>query len=357
MPRPFSLNGRNQEILHSVVKNYISTGEPVGSRTVSERRRDGLSPASVRNVMAELEAHGYLSHPHTSAGRLPTDKAFRHYVENLSASRLQPSDADFVQANLQQASSLEERLGRSSHVLAALTHQLGIVVLAPLSQAVLEHVQFLRLSERRLLMVVVARGDVVRHRIVGLSEEITPEELERIANYVNQNFVGWKLDAARREILRRLEEDRAAYDDILRRLRMLCVQGLLTPDSEAQVYLEGTPNLVEGAHNLEPEQVRALLQALEEKEKLIELLDECLRGEMRVSVQRGATGETLSVRIGLEDASPAMRGFALIGAVCDMDAGLAGRIAVIGPTRMQYERVLSAVAHVAKVFHHLAARN
>jgi heat-inducible transcriptional repressor len=356
MAHPFSLTGRNLEILNSIVRNYIATGEPVGSRTISERRKDRLSPASVRNVMAELEAEGYLTHPHTSAGRVPTDKAFRHYVQNLAAPRLQPSEADFVQANLREASSLEERLGRSSRVLAALTRQVGIVVLAPLSRAVLKHVQFLRLSEKRVLVVLIARGDVVRHKIIGLAEEISQDELDRLANYVNQNFAGWQLSAAREELLRRLEEDRALYDAMLRRLRTLCLQGFLTPDTRPQVYLEGMPNLVEGA--LDGERVRALLQALEEKERLIDLLDQCIRSELRVSAQKGMpAAEAICVRIGLEDTYPAMKDFALIATVCDMETGLAGRIAVIGPTRMQYERVMSAVAHVANAFHNLTADN
>ena len=357
MQRPFSLSGRNLEILTAIIKDYISTGEPIGSKTISGKRKDGLSPASIRNVMAELESEGYLSQPHTSAGRVPTDKALRHYVQTLSTPRLGPSEADFVKENLGQAMTLEERMGRSSHVLATLTHQLGVVVLAPLSEAVLQHVQFVRLSDRRVLVVLVARGDVVRHRIIRVGEEISAEELERIANYVNQNFAGWKLSAARVEILRRIEEERAACDAILRRLRLLCLQGFLRPDSEAQIYLEGTPNLLEGSQGLDGERLRRVLQALEEKEKLIEVLDQCIRGEIKITPQKLAAGEPLYVSIGLEAADPAMKGFALIGTVCDVEPGIAGRLAVIGPTRMQYERVMSAVAHVANVFHSLTESN
>lgn len=357
MQRPFSLSGRNLEVLSSIIKGYISTGEPVGSKTISEKRRDGLSPASIRNVMADLESQGYLCHPHTSAGRVPTEKAFRHYVQTITASRLQPSEADFVQVNLQEASTLEERMGRSSQVLAILTHQLGIVVLAPLSQAVLQHVQFLRLSDQRVLMVLVAQGDVVRNRVIRVAEEIPQDDLTRIGNYVNQNFGGWRLADARSEILRRLEQERATYDMILRRLRVLCQQGFLAADSQARISLDGASNLMDGAQSLDQDKMRLLLRALEEKEKLIQLLDECMRGEMKIAVAQGGAGETLCVRIGLEEAYPAMKDFALIGAVCHTDAGLAGRIAVIGPVRMQYERVMSAVAHVASVFQNLSEDN
>lgn len=345
MAQPTSLKARDLEVLTAVIRNYIATGEPVGSRTVSEGRKDHLSPASIRNIMAHLEAEGYLTHPHTSAGRVPTDKAFRSYAENLRTPRLQPSEAERVQANLEEAGNVEERMGRSCHLLAELTRQVGIVVSTPLSQALLEHVQLARLAEGRILVVLVARGDVVQHRMIRLGIEIPTEELERIANYLNHNFAGWTLGAARVEILRRIEEERAAYDAILRRLRLLCLAGFLRPDSAARVYMQGTANLVETASTSDPDRVKLLLQALEEKEKLIQLLDECIRD---------AESEPLCVRIGLEDADPAMRGYSLIGTACAVEPGVGGRIAVIGPTRMHYERVMSAVAHVARVFHSLA---
>lgn len=349
--RPFSLTGRNLEVLTALVRDYIGTGEPIASKGLAEKRKDRLSPASIRNVMAELEEHGYLAHPHTSAGRVPTEKAFRYYVQHLSARRLLPVDADFVRSNLSQAGTLDERLERLSRVLAALTGQLGIVVLAPLSDAVLQHVQFARLSAGRILVVLVTQAEVVRHRVVHLAEDLRPDELERISNYVNRNFAGWKLGEARLEILRRIEQERAAYDAILRRLRLLFLEGFLSADSGPHIYLDGASNLVEGAAGLGAERVRRLLQALEEKEKLVQLLDHCLRGEMSIA-QKGSAG--LWVRIGLEDASPVMKDFALIGAVCDLEGGLAGRIAVLGPTRMPYQRVMSAVAHAAAAFHHLS---
>jgi heat-inducible transcriptional repressor len=244
-------------------------------------------------------------------------------------------------------------MGQSSHVLATLTRYVGIVVSAPLSQAVLEHIQILQLSEGRLLVVLVSSGDVVQHRIIRLGESIPAEELERIANYVNQNFVGWKLEAVRTEIQHRIEQERATYDAILRRLRLLYLAGFLRGEPQAQVYLEGTPNLIVGI-NVGAERLSRLLQALEEKERLIELLDECLREDRRASVSKGPHQEPLLVRIGLEEAYPDMTDLSLVGTVCALEPGLDGRIAVIGPTRMHYERVMSAVAHVARVFYSLA---
>ncbi len=355
MTRPFSLTGRNLEILSAIVRTYIATGEPVGSKTLSQRRKDGLSPASIRNVMAELEAQGYLTHPHTSSGRVPTEKAFREYVQRLGVSRLGASEVDFIQDSLEQATTLNERLGCSSHVLATLTRQMAVAVAAPLSQAVLEHVHFLRLADQRILAVLVTGGDVVRHRIIRLAEEIGPDELERIANYINLEFAGWPLAAVRREVLHRIAAERAEFDAILRRLRLLCVEGFLSTDAEAHISLEGAPNLVMAKQSLDAGRVRQLLRALEDKERLIQVLDQCLRGD--VTVTADTAGETLAVRFGLDDAYPGMRDYALIGAGCEVQPGLPCRIAVLGPTRMPYERVMSAVAHVARMFRHLAEAN
>ncbi len=353
MERSFAIKARNLQILTAVVRGYLATGEPVGSKTISERRRDGLSSASIRNVMAELEAEGYLTHPHTSAGRVPTEKGLRSYVEHLATPRLDSSAADLVREQLQKAAGLEERMALTSQLLATLTRQVGIVVSAPLSEAVLEHIHFAPLSEGRVLALVVARGEMVKHRIIRVGELIAADELDRIANYVNENFSGWTLAAARAEILRRIEEERAAYDAILRWLRLLFLAGFLRTDWEAQLYLEGTPNLIEGSVALDAEYLAPLLRALEEKEKLIALLDECIREDMYLSIANGPNEKPLCVRIGLEE-DPAMRHFALIGTMCALEPGLAGRIAVIGPTRMPYERVMSAVAHVADVFSDLA---
>jgi heat-inducible transcriptional repressor len=354
--REFSLTRRNRDILGAIVKSYIATGQPVGSRTLSERSKERLSPASIRNVMAQLEAHGYLTHPHTSAGRLPTEKAFREYVQHVVASRLAPGETGFIHSSLEQATTLEQRLGKSSHVLATLTQQMGVTMVAPLSQAVLEHVQFLQLSEQRILVTLVVRGDVVRQRVIRLEESISPAELERLTSYINQQFVGWRLEAARAEILRRIREERAEFDAILRRLRLLCLRGFLAADADTQIFLEGAPNLVGGVESLDGGRVRQLLRALEDKEKLIRVLDECLRGELAVTAD-AAGGERLSVRIGLENAYPGLKDYALIGAVCEMKPAVPVRIAVIGPTRMPYERVISTVAHVVRMFRHLADLN
>src|SRR2546423_9711732 len=180
------LKTRHQEILSSIVRAYIETGEPVGSRTISKRRKDELSPASIRNVMADLADEGYLSQPHTSAGRLPTEKAFRCYVRSLAAGRIPTATAQRVRAEFSEADTMEARIERSSHFLTELTHNVGIAAAMPTSSQVLDQVELLALSDGRVLMILVTRDHAVSNRVVMLGEPVTQNELIDIRNYVNR---------------------------------------------------------------------------------------------------------------------------------------------------------------------------
>src|SRR5258706_13631916 len=178
-----ALTGRTQEILNSIVRAYIETGEPVGSRTISKRRRDGLSPASIRNAMADLADEGYLSQPHTSAGRMPTEKAFRFYVRSLVAGRMPTATAQRVRAELSEADTMEARVERSSHILTEFTHNVGIAAAMPSGGQVLDQIELLALSDGRVLMILVTRDRMVRNRVVMLGEPVTQDELTNIRNY------------------------------------------------------------------------------------------------------------------------------------------------------------------------------
>jgi len=334
------LTPRTQEILNSIVRAYIDTGEPVGSRTVSKRRRDGLSPASIRNAMADLADEGYLSQPHTSAGRLPTEKAFRHYVRSLAAGRMPIAAAQRVRAELSEIETMEDRIERSSHILTELTHNVGIAAALPTGGQVLDQIELLALSEGRVLMILVTRDRMVRNRVVVLGEPVSQDELVSIRNYVNRNFSGWTLREARLELLRRMELERAAYDAVMRKLAVLYQKGLLESGAVPEVYMEGASNLVGLDLHLTRERMRDLLRALEEKQRLAELLDRFLE-EMPGGVQ---------VRVGLEEAHPAMKELALIGVTVTLPGGLSAKIAVLGPMRMQYEKVMGAVLHIGREF-------
>ena len=198
------LNFRYQEILTSIVRAYIDTGEPVGSRTISKRRQNTLSPASIRNVMADLADEGYLSQPHTSAGRVPTEKAFRFFVGSLATGRVTAGESDRMKNEFRGLDTVGERVERSSYILVELTRNVGIAAAIPELAQELDQIQLVPLSDRRVLMVLVTRDHMVRNRVVMLEEPTSPEELASICNNVNRNFSGWQLGQARRELLRRI---------------------------------------------------------------------------------------------------------------------------------------------------------
>jgi len=338
MSRPSPEPSRNVEVLHSIVEAYIETGEPVASRTIARRRGESLSAASIRNIMADLCDDGYLAQPHTSAGRVPTAKAFRSYIASLSARRLPQVDAERLRAEFSSADTVEERVERSSHLLTELTRNIGIAAAIPTAGQSLEQIELISLGDRRVLAVVVTCDRMVRNRVVMLDEQLQQDDLASIRNYINREFSGWPLSRIREELERRLEAESAVYDEILKRLNLLYGKGLLDIGLSPELHMDGASYLVGLDLHLTREKMRDLFRALEEKKRILSMLDQFL--------EQGA-GE-VAVQVGLGEAHPSMSELSLIGLSVQMPAGLAAKIAVIGPVRMDYGRVISAVFHVGK---------
>jgi heat-inducible transcriptional repressor len=324
-------------ILHSIVETYIETGEPVASRAIARRLRDNLSPASIRNVMADLDEDGYLSQPHTSAGRVPTEKAFLSYVRSLTARRVLLAELQRIREDLVRLETVEERVERCSHLLTEMTRVLGIVAAIPTLTQSLARVDLLSLGDRRVLMIVATADQLVHNRVVTLTDTVSAEELQSIGNYLNANFGGWLLTDIRRELEARLAEERAAYDAILRHLQVLYAKGLLEL-SGPEIHVEGASNLIGIDLHLTNEKMRELFRALEQKKKILNLLERFLEEPQ---------GE-LAVKVGLKEMHPAMGELAMIGVTVPLPGGIAGKIAVLGPMRMNYEKVISAVLHVSE---------
>lgn len=335
-----ALTPREREVLHSIVEQYIETGEPIASRAISKSSKDSLSPATIRNVMADLFDQGYLDQPHTSAGRVPTEKAFRAYVESLNAGGLPAAELERLRAGLSGVESLTQKIERSSHFLTEFTRNIGIAAAIPASSQTLEQIELLKLAGPRVLMIVVTGDHMVHDRVIMLDDEVSRDELRSIRNYINQNFSGWRLADAREELQRRLEQESAAYDAILKRLIVLYSKGLLDVDWAPEVFLEGASNLVALDLHLTREKMRELFRTLEEKKRILLLLDRFLEQP---------SGE-LSVYVGLGDAHPAMKALSLIGVNVLLPGGVYAKIAVLGPMRMNYGRVMSAVLQVGNAF-------
>jgi len=331
---------REIDILHSIVESYIQTGEPVASRTIARHRKDNLSPATVRNVMADLCDGGYLSQPHTSAGRIPTEKAFRSYVQSLARSRLLIAELQRLRGELSLLTTMEARVERSSHMLMEMTSSVGITAAIPTSSQTLDQVELIGLSDHRVLMVVITRDRTVRNRVVSLGEPVSQDELASIRNYLNRNFSGWTLSAIHTELKHRIEQQSAAYDELLKKLTLLYSKGLLDIDVAPEVHLEGASNLVGLDLHLTREKLRELFHTLEEKKRILHLLDRFLE----------QPGGELAVHVGLADVHPSMRELSLIGISIPLAGGVSAKIAVLGSMRMNYGKAMSAVYHVGQAF-------
>jgi heat-inducible transcriptional repressor len=333
-----TLSRRHLEVLHAIVQNYIDTGEPVASRTIA--RHHTLSAASIRNMMADLTDQGYLSQPHTSAGRVPTERAFQSYAKTLGTSRIVQVELDRLQTDLQKLPTVEDRIERSSQLLTELTKHLGIAAAIPSNNQTLDQVELILLPDRRVLMVIVTGDKMVRHKVVGIDDHLTQADLTPIRNYVNYHFSGWMLPNIHRELKRRFELESAAYDAILRRVNMLYSKGFLDLGLTPEVHFEGVGNLIGLDLHLTRERMRELFRALEEKKRILQLLERFLEQPH---------GE-LGIQVGLADAHPSMSELALIGVRLALPNGLEANVAVLGPMRMNYSRTLSAVLHVGQAF-------
>ena len=339
------LNPREREILHLIVRAYIDNGEPVGSRTLSRLQHLALSPASIRNVMADLADEGYLAQPHASAGRIPTDKAFRDFAGSVSGKPLPAADQERIFSQMHLAESLEERVSIASRVLTEMTRNVGIAAALPNTSQELEHLELVALADFRILMIVATRDRQVRNRVITLDRGLTQDQLTTIRNYINVNFAGWTLEKARAELLRRIEEERAMYDAVLQQITLLCEKGLLVADRETQVEMDGASWLIGLDLHLTRERMRDLFRALEEKTRVVALLDRFLE-----TPHGDASLGQVGIHVGLEDAHPAMRELTLIGVTVNLPSGARARIAVLGPMRMHYERVISAVQQIGRTF-------
>jgi heat-inducible transcriptional repressor len=290
--------------------------------------------------MGELTEEGYLSQPHTSAGRIPTERAFQSYAKTLGASRIVQVELDRLRTDLQKAPTMEGRIERSSKLLTELTRHLGIAAAIPSNNQTLDQIELMLLPDRRVLMVIVTRDKMVRHKVIAVDDHLTQDDLTPIRNYVNYHFSGWMLPDIHRELKRRFDLESAAYDAILNRVNMLYSKGFLDFGVTPEIHFEGVGNLIGLDLHLTRERMRELFRALEEKKRILQLLERFLEQPH---------GE-LGIQVGLADAHPSMGELSLIGIRLALPNGVEANVAVLGPMRMNYARALSAVLHVGQAF-------
>ena len=331
---------RNRQILADLVRTYIETGEPVSSRAISKRFEETLSPATIRNVMADLEDGGFLYQPHTSAGRVPTAAAYRFFAQEIaSQATLSVEDRAWIRSEFAAANNRAEVTERAGHVLAEVSNGLGIVVSPPLSKTILEHVRIWLLPDGRVVVVMVSPGGVTRDKVLRPPRTFGQQELDATAEFLNRHYSSWTLEAIRADLLQKLANEREQYEGLLRSALTLCDPVVFGEETASQLHVEGTSQIVGVPEFANQAQLRQLLAAIEEKHRLVTVLNACIEAP-----------EPVLVQIGVKEISPAGENLALISAAYTRGDGVQGSLGVLGPTRMHYERAINAVAYVAQRF-------
>ncbi len=340
MRTPALQERRNRQILADVVRTYIETGEPVSSRVISARFEETLSTATIRNVMGELEDGGFLFQPHTSAGRVPTAAAYRFFAQEIaSQATLSSVDREWIQRELGAATNSSEITERAGHVLAEVSSGLGIIVSPPMGKTVIEHARMWLLPDTRVVVVLISPGGNTRDKILRPVRPFTQPELDATADFLNRHYSGWTLEAIRGDLLHKLANERERYEGIVQNALTLCDPVVLGEDHVRQVHVEGTAQMV-GSHDFADQtQLRDVLAAIEEKHRLVTVLNACIEGP-----------EAVHVQIGVKEISESGENLALISAPYMRHDLVQGSLGVLGPTRMHYERAITAVAYVAQLF-------
>ncbi|HTS13581.1 MAG TPA: heat-inducible transcriptional repressor HrcA [Candidatus Limnocylindrales bacterium] len=331
---------RHQQILTDVVREYIETGEPVSSRSIARRHAEPLSPATVRNVMADLEDEGYLYQPHTSAGRVPTASAYKFFVEQVAnQATASPQDRQWIRRELESADTPEAIMERASHVLSAVSRGLGIFISPPLARSVVEHMRFLLLPDSRILVVLITAGGMTRDKVVRTERSFRQEDLDHIAEHLNRHYKGWTLEAMRTDLRKQVEHDREQYGRIAGDALTLCDPVMQADTADRKIYVEGAAQIAASAEFTNQEQLRELLSAIEEKDRLIALLSGCIESP-----------EPVHVELGVEQMSAAGKHLALVSSTYTSKDQSQGTLGILAPMRMHYERVITAVAFMAQFF-------
>jgi heat-inducible transcriptional repressor len=326
------LSLRDREILRDVVRTYLLSGEPVGSRTVARQARLGVSAATIRNAMADLEELGYLDQPHASAGRVPSASGLHFYIDSLMESRdLSAEERGRIEGELSGSRPGGEQLvDTTTQLLSRLSGQVGVVLTPAFGDTVLEAVDFVPLSGRRVLCVIASRSGFVEHKLIEADEQLTREELVRVSNYLTETFRGQTLRTIRESLLARMREERAQVDRLLGRAIRLAARGLDAGD-RPDLRVEGTSALLATADGAELERVRRLLETFSERRRLVELLSHCLEG----------TG--VRVVIGEDSDVTSDLGLTLVARSFGRDEAGRGTLGILGPARMPYDRIIPLV--------------
>jgi heat-inducible transcriptional repressor len=330
------LDIRAREVLREIIMQHVSTGEAISSRSLAKGGRFQLSPASLRNVMADLEDLGYLQQPHTSAGRVPTDRGYRFFIDHLMRSRtLSQRERETIDDQVSQANEIDEVLHLASRVLSKLSDQVGVIFMPTLLQFTIRSMDFVAVADNKIMCIIVGQNGVVVNKIIDTRQPLSRDELQKISRYITVEFSGLTLDSIRRRLVRMTEEERALHDDMLQKTITLGIEAVndVAP-LEHELYVEGAASILTKPEFSDAVALRKTFLALQEKEKLVEILNSCL------------SEEGLQILVGSESNFTQIYNFSIVTRRYGTQAAPLGMVGIIGPMRMEYARMAPLVDYL-----------
>ncbi len=336
--REDELDSRAREVLREVVLQHVATGEAVSSRSLARGGRFHLSPASLRNAMADLEDLGYLQHPHTSSGRVPTDRGYRFFIDHLMQSRrLSQQERDVIDGQVAHASEVDEVMHLASRVLSRLSDQVGVVFMPTLHRLTMRSIDFILVAEGKVMCIIVGTNGMVVNKIVETRQGFTRDELEKISRYISGEYAGLALDTIRRRLIQLTAEERSQVDQAMHKALALGIGAVedLMP-MEHELFVEGTASILNKPDFANAGVIRKTFLALQEKEKLVEILNSCLNED------------GLQILVGSESDFTHLHNFSLVARRYGSESAPLGMVGILGPMRMEYARVAPLVDYLGR---------
>jgi heat-inducible transcriptional repressor len=337
--KDINLDIRRKNILTKIIVNFVFTGTPVGSRTLSKDKTINLSAASIRNIMADFEDLGLIKQPHTSAGRVPTDLGYRFYIDYImqKESLSQHEKKSIHDAISIYSGDLDSVIGQTSKILSKYSHSIGIVLYPKISKSVFKHIKFVKLIHPKILVILVSLSGNVINKVIEIEDDLSQAELDKISNYLVEKFEGMPLISIKKKLLEMMEKDRAQYDKLLHNVIAICNKSFEEVIKLDTVFYEGASKIFEFPEFADLDKMKKLFCTLEERERLIKILTECIEGE------------GVQIIIGSENNSEEFRDLSIVVANYTYNDMVLGNLGIIGPTRMGYAKIISLVDYVSGI--------
>lgn len=338
------LTKRDQQVLDAVVTDYIQSGEPVGSRTISKRYGMMVSSATIRNVMADLEEMGLLYQPHTSAGRIPTERGLRFYLDALVHFKaLEDEERSLIRKAFKDTrKDIKELLKTTSHILSQFCRQAGVVLWPKLSTTRLRRIEFLRLRARQIMVILISQSGLVQHTVLEWEGDIRQEELDKYGRYLNRLLQDVPLGEVKQRILEEMQREKVLFDQLYSRALEMTQQAFQSKMEESEIYIEGRTNLLNNPEFADVERMRRILEAFEDKTRIVRLLDLALK-----------TSRGIRIILGSESDLQELQEISVISSPYRQGDTLMGMLGVIGPLRMDYSRIIPVVEFTASLLSQL----